>query len=323
MSTSIRTLVAGVATLQPGDPVLRPALRLAARTGAELHLVHACAPDREVLAAYAHAGGAADPAALYDDALRARLQAQAAALGGEARVVCHARAGRPEEVLPRVAAEVGADAMLLAPTRRGRVAGALLGTTAEHVLRHAVVPVLVLHGEPAFHRVLLTTDLSSHSIPAHERGLALASAAAAGPHPALRTLYVTPPASLEQTVDGADDDVNAAIRELAELLPLHAIDGRVPAACVRFGEPAEAILREAREWSADLLVLGTHGRRGAARWLLGSVAESVLRRAPCSVLVIPPARAPAEDPADAWRGTEERVHVGTIPIVRGAHAAAS
>lgn len=77
--------------------------------------------------------------------------------------------GRPEAVSPRVAAEVGADALLLAPTRRGRVAGVLLGTTAEHLLRHASLPVLVLRGEPAFHRVLLTADLSPDSVPAHER----------------------------------------------------------------------------------------------------------------------------------------------------------
>ena len=42
------------------------------------------------------------------------------------------------------------------------------------------------------------------------------------------------------------------------------------------------------EWPADLVVVGTHGRGGAARALLGSVAEAVVRDAGCSVLVIPP-----------------------------------
>lgn len=308
MSTSLRTLVAGVATLSPADPVLRPALRLAERTGAALCLVHAYTPDPEVLGRYAHQGyTGADPAKLYDDALQARLEGEAYALSRDARVVCRAHAGKPEEVLPRVALEVGADALLLAPTRRGPLAGALLGTTAEHVLRHAPVPVLVMHGEPAFHRVLLTTDLSPHSIPAHERGLALACALANPTHPTLRTLHVVPPASLEHTVDGADDDVNAAMRELAAFLPAHAVDGHVPAACVRFGVPTDAILHEARAWSADLVVLGTHGRRGAARFLVGSVAETVLRNAPCSVLVVPPA------PTGAAGGT---VLLGEIPIVR-------
>lgn len=318
MSTSVRTLVAGVATLQASDPVLLPALRLAERTGAELHLVHAFAPDPEVLSRYAHQGySGADPGKLYADALQARLEGEAYALSRDARVVCHARAGLPESALPRVACETGAAALLLAPTRRGRVAGAILGTTAEHLLRHASVPILVLHGEPAFHRVLLTTDLSAHSIPAHARGLALACGLAASPHPALRTLHVVPPASLEQTVETSDDEVNAALRELAAFLPAHGVDGCVPAACVRFGEPARAIVHEARAWSADLLVLGTHARQGAARLLLGSVAETVLRNAPCSVLVVPPARAAEPVQAGAPGST---VKLGQVSVMREAGA---
>lgn len=289
MSDSIRTLVAGVATLDPDDPVLRPALRLAERTGATLHLVHVHALDAAALARYADPD-CADPAALYDDALCARLRAEASALAPSARVECRALGGRPETVLTRVAAELGADALLLAPTRRGALAGALLGTTAKHVLRNATVPVLVLHGEPALHRVLLTTDLSAHSIPAHERGLALACGLAEADRPVLRTLHVIPPASLEDTPDDADEEVEVALRELGEFLPKHAVDGHAPDPCVRFGDTAPAILHEARAWSADLLVMGTHGRRGAARFLLGSVAETVLGHAPCSVLVVPPAR---------------------------------
>ena len=52
-----------------------------------------------------------------------------------------------------------------------------------------------------------------------------------------------------------------------------------------FGDPRDAIVNQAREWKADLIVLGSHGRTGLKRWLLGSVAESVVRHAPCSVEV--------------------------------------
>jgi nucleotide-binding universal stress UspA family protein len=45
---------------------------------------------------------------------------------------------------------------------------------------------------------------------------------------------------------------------------------------------------EAAEWPADVVVVGSHGRTGAARALLGSVAEAVVRDSHCSVLVIPP-----------------------------------
>lgn len=81
-----------------------------------------------------------------------------------------------------------------------------------------------------------------------------------------------------------------------------ALDGVVDRAR-RPGVPVLGVLRNgvawseidavAKEYRADLLVLGTHGRRGLARALLGSVAEKVVRTAPCPVLTV---HAPAERP---------------------------
>jgi nucleotide-binding universal stress UspA family protein len=56
---------------------------------------------------------------------------------------------------------------------------------------------------------------------------------------------------------------------------------------LRQGQPAKEIIVSACEWSVALLVLGTHGRSGITRLLLGSTAESVLRHAPCPVVVVP------------------------------------
>lgn len=67
---------------------------------------------------------------------------------------------------------------------------------------------------------------------------------------------------------------------------------------VRQGDPRAEILEEARTWGAELIVVGSHGRTGVERWLMGSVAEYVVRHAPCSVEVVrPPAPlpGPAED----------------------------
>jgi len=55
---------------------------------------------------------------------------------------------------------------------------------------------------------------------------------------------------------------------------------------LRVGDPAEEVLREAEEMQADLIVMGTHGRTGLGRVLMGSVAEQVVRRATCPVLTI-------------------------------------
>ena len=62
------------------------------------------------------------------------------------------------------------------------------------------------------------------------------------------------------------------------------------------GAVAEEIMRFAQYRDADLIVMGTHGRKGVARFLMGSVAEEVLRRAKCPVSVV---RSPvAVDQAD-------------------------
>src|SRR5262249_17306485 len=52
------------------------------------------------------------------------------------------------------------------------------------------------------------------------------------------------------------------------------------------GQPVEEILRAAKETQADLIVMGTHGWTGLDRWLMGSVAEHVVRRAECPVLTV-------------------------------------
>ncbi|MBS0344067.1 MAG: universal stress protein [Proteobacteria bacterium] len=73
---------------------------------------------------------------------------------------------------------------------------------------------------------------------------------------------------------------------------------------------ADAVAAEAAKWKADLIVLGTHGRRGVGRLLLGSGAESVLRSAPIPVLVV---RAKATDAQPAEEAAEApRVHVSLV-----------
>jgi nucleotide-binding universal stress UspA family protein len=57
-------------------------------------------------------------------------------------------------------------------------------------------------------------------------------------------------------------------------------------AVIRTGDPASEIVDEAREWSADLIVVGSHGYTGVKRFILGSVALSVVSHAPCSVEVV-------------------------------------
>lgn len=52
------------------------------------------------------------------------------------------------------------------------------------------------------------------------------------------------------------------------------------------GDPKSTIIDYASRWSADLVIVGSHGRKGLDRFLMGSVAESVARHAPCSILIV-------------------------------------
>lgn len=63
------------------------------------------------------------------------------------------------------------------------------------------------------------------------------------------------------------------------------------------GHPKEVIIETAGDWSADVIVVGSHGRSGISRFLLGSVSMSVLSAAPCSVLIVkvPPEQMKAQE----------------------------
>ncbi len=299
MRPLIRRIVAGVATLRTDDPALAAALRVSTRLGAELHLVHvdaAASRPATRLAELREMAEAAEPGAVT---------------GG--RVTCHVVAGPADRRLLEVAEAMDADLLVLGATRRGIVAGVVLGTTAGRLLRGTRIPVLVapepLPDRPL--RVLLATDLSHHSTHAHSHGGALARALSAPGEPEMRSLFVEPPplpeAPLSRTPPGVDP-----LSELAEFLAAEV--PRSPSMpCVRSGDPAVQIVREAREWDADLLVLGTHGRRGAMCLFLGSVAETVLRHAPCPTLVIPPLRSYRMEADHAGAAREPVALAGTPP----------
>jgi nucleotide-binding universal stress UspA family protein len=140
-------------------------------------------------------------------------------------------------------------------------------------------------------RILCPTDFSACSTRALEHAFALAAWYEA----ALTVVHVLPdtmaPAS-ELAYMGNPMLLDPALRESlqAELSSVVAPARRAGLRAdgdFREGKPAAEVVKAARELHADLVVMGTHGRSGFSRWVLGSVAETVLRRAPCPVLTIP------------------------------------
>lgn len=80
------------------------------------------------------------------------------------------------------------------------------------------------------------------------------------------------------------DPGEAALTKLQDLVPAGFRDSWAVEAAV--GPPADTIVRIAEERQVDLIVMGTHGRTGLQHMLLGSVAEKVVRTAPCPVLTV-------------------------------------
>ncbi len=147
-----------------------------------------------------------------------------------------------------------------------------------------------------FEHILAPVDFSDSS----SRSLAHAAALARWYDAALTVLHVAPTFQavpikgdlgmpVHVTEPATDEE---ALRGIRRLLDESDISARATP-MIRTGDASTAIVDEATRTNADLIVMGTHGRRGFRRLLLGSVTESVLREAPCPVLTVP-LRTPAE-----------------------------
>jgi nucleotide-binding universal stress UspA family protein len=96
---------------------------------------------------------------------------------------------------------------------------------------------------------------------------------------------------LDQVLENLRMQIRSRLGQLEE------VPARFRVEVVPDGPVAQAILDAAERYGADLIVMGTHGRTGLQRVLLGSVAEAVLRRAPVPVVVVPARAARAAEPA--------------------------
>jgi nucleotide-binding universal stress UspA family protein len=186
--------------------------------------------------------------------------------------------GDAQREIIAAARDWGADIVVVGARGRGAVKGLLLGSVSLGVVRHAACPVLVCKGSPREVRtVTFALDRSAHARRAFDWFASLPVTSSAR----FRLVAVADSAAASGTIRRA---------ELAQELDAMAriARARVPDVEVTLttGAPAVRIVREARRHGSDLLVVGARGVGGARRLLLGSVSESVLRRADCPVLVV-------------------------------------
>lgn len=137
-----------------------------------------------------------------------------------------------------------------------------------------------------FDRLLCPIDFSETSAHAFDHAVALARWYDS------RVTVIHVPALLLAPVPGDGDPLPITREDLAQRLEAFVADARANGVAIetglRDGDPVREILREAETGAANLLVVGTHGRSGFERLVLGSVTEKILRKANCPVLTIPP-----------------------------------
>ena len=204
-----------------------------------------------------------------------------------------------EEVIAAARAE---DSDLIVVGTRGKtgLAHVLLGSTAERVIRGAPCPVLAVRTDPAasedegvlskpitLERILVPVDFSDCSLDALEYAAVVAQQAKAS----LMLLHVLEPVSygLDFTLGQSRArrlEVETWTKRLEELASSHQHPNMQVESRLRGGFPADSILDSAKTLPCDLIVMGTHGRRGISHTISGSVAEAVLRKAHCPVIAV-------------------------------------
>jgi len=206
--------------------------------------------------------------------------------------------GYPRTAIVEYAKEWGADMLILGSHGHSSLTNLLLGSVASHVVRNATCSVEIVRqskteslakGHKGM-RILVATD-GSVSSTAAVRSIAQRSWPSGTEVQVMSVADLTVPETAwffnpeimarieEELIQIAKESITEAEDMLGKT------DVKLTKVILR-GNPKEFILNRAREWNADLVVVGSHGRRGFDRALQGSVSEAVALHAPCSVEVI-------------------------------------
>lgn len=264
-------VVAAVAP-EDNDDVLRVAWVRASTMGLKLLVCTVVEDSADLAAAYA--------------ALSKRT---AALLPADANAELDVRVGDRADQILECAGTRETALIVLGPAsnREGILARIFSPSLPTALMRGASCPLLVVRYSPPTGRILAATDLGEPSRPVllaaqaevARCGGQVTALHCVAPIPVMPVMDVPEPMPISTTemIDSARTELESAAREVG------LDNGELR---VEMGPPGETILKLARDLSADLVIVGTHGRSGPARVLLGSVAEAILRDAPCNVMVV-------------------------------------
>jgi nucleotide-binding universal stress UspA family protein len=285
MSNFPTTILLATDGSEEAEFAARTAIDLAGKTGSELHVVHILVLPPENL--HDPFGTAAREE--FERRGRARLEElvgrtedAGGAVGG-----AYFRVGNAAAEIVAQAEESGAGLVVLGSRGLGAMRRSLMGSVSDSVVRHAPCPTLVVREEPLTFptKILLATDGSEEAKSAATTAAALAE----GTDSELQVVTVAPfvsialaatevePARLAREARRTLDDEVGRIEDAG---------GRIAQAHLRLGGAAEEIVALAEDVGAGLIAMGSRGRGGIRRALMGSVSERVVRHAHCAVMII-------------------------------------
>ncbi|ACY19123.1 universal stress protein [Haliangium ochraceum] len=306
-------IAVGIDFSEESDAAAHQALDLARHVGAELVLLHVGTVRDHAL----HAAPAAHPSVQAFDAAvdegvardRQRLEQMRERLRAQGVEISHAvRDGFADTGLAEGATELGAELLVVGTHGRSGLKRFFLGSISERVARLSSGHVMVARvgGERAgvggYRRILVPTDFSDVAVESLELACLVA---AKGARIDVVHFWQMPMASSFPVSLELVEDSFTTVRDAMGATALEA--GNALLAKVDHGDrditfhaleatPADGIHDELEDSDYDLVVVGSHGRRGFRRLLLGSVTELTVRHAPCSVLVV---HAGEDEDADA------------------------
>jgi len=215
---------------------------------------------------------------------------------GGARVETHLGEGMPSRVIVDAADKLGADLVVAGTRGQTGWRRVFLGSTAAEIVRGARCPVLTVHPEhvrsnqPIQH-ILVPTDYSEDAMQALRAAVGILAPAAAGARVTLLhafrlqagAVYPWAASTLAYRANELARESVERLEQIAEPIRRLGFDVQTTA---REGYPPQVIDEEASRLRVDLIAMGTHGRSGLKRLVLGSVAERILPNAPCPVVTV-------------------------------------
>ncbi len=203
-----------------------------------------------------------------------------------------------EEILKAARTE-NCDLIVIGSHGHGVLGRTLLGSVAQRVTRNSEIPVMVVKDAEhspkkyqGYERIMVPTDFSDTSLKALDLGVRFSNFLKADLHlmhvvdwPAITLLSTVSPGYPFFQVIEPQPDEQRMDKTLKEMLLKKDLIGN-SATAIRVGDPADEILLYAKKENIDFIVMGTHGRKGLERVLLGSTTSAVIAKSEIPILTI-------------------------------------